>query len=84
MRSQEGGLAGGRALGAGSPRTPGWDSESSGPRPRGPHDGTPSSQPQGLCLSLRPLTPGLPPECDAVCTGTVLICEKLQLELRVS
>lgn len=44
-----------------------------GPRPRGPHDGTPSSQPQGLCLSLRPLTPGLPPEHDAVCTGTAYL-----------
>lgn len=42
------------------------------PGPVGPTVG-PRLPAQGLCLSLRPLIPGLPPERDAVCTGTVYL-----------
>lgn len=65
----EEGAAGGVGCGAGKAVWP--RAERSGPGARGPCDGTPSAQPQRLCPSLRPLTPGLPPERDAVCTGTV-------------
>lgn len=65
----EEGAAGGVGCGAGMVVWP-W-AECSGPGPRRPRDGTLSAQPQHLCPSLRLLTPGLPPEHDTVCAGTV-------------